>query len=425
MAEQPKRAPAKQGPGDASSATAPASGTETQRVPRGRRIVAGTLLVVGCLLVPISLSAVWVRNTLLNTDNYVATVGPLASNPQVQQALATRITAGIFANVEVQQKVAEALPEKGQFLAAPITGALNTLTNKAALQLVESDRFQTLWENANRRAHDLVTKALTGGGSRVSTKNGEVAIDLEQVFASVQKKLTDKGITIFEGVTLPPQYQQFVLFQSRDLAKVQGGVDVLQTLAWVFPVVLLLCFGGALALSSNRRRTLLRGGIGVAIAVGLQLVLLGLGRNLYLEALTTKQRTPGAAEAVWDQLTSFLRLSGTTIVVLALVIAIAAWVAGPSRMATRVRGLWNSALAGAGARADGSDVATGSVASIVARSKNPLRVAGVAIAIAILIIWNHPKPGTVLGVGLLLLIYLAVVEFLGRGAPAPVDADEV
>jgi len=40
----------------------------------------------------------------------------------------------------------------------------------------------------------------------------------------------------------------------------------------------------------------------------------------------------------------------------------------------------------------------------------------------ILIVWNHPTPGTVLGVGILLLVYLAVVEFLGR-ASSTADTD--
>jgi hypothetical protein len=67
------------------------------------------------------------------------------------------------------------------------------------------------------------------------------------------------------------------------------------------------------------------------------LVLLKTGRNLNLDAVTTKKSTPGAAGAIWDQLTTFLRTSGITVVVLALVIAFAAWVLGPSTAATHVR----------------------------------------------------------------------------------------
>ena len=166
--------------------------------------------------------------------------------------------------------------------------------------------------------------------------------------------------------SFPSEYQSVVLIQSKQLEQAQGLVDLLQKLAWVLPVVALLCIGGSIALSRNRRRRVMRAGIWVAVAVALQLALLSVGRNFYLEAITSSGARKGSAGAVWDQLTSFLRQSGTTVIAVALVIAIAAWVAGPSRGATRIRGLWTNALGG------GSDVEAGPVATFVARSKTPL-----------------------------------------------------
>ena len=91
-------------------------------VPRWRRIVGTILLVVGCVLVPLSLSAVWVRNTLLDTDNYVSTVGPLASDPHVQQAVAKRVTDALVNDATVEKRIAAALPPRASFLAAPLDG---------------------------------------------------------------------------------------------------------------------------------------------------------------------------------------------------------------------------------------------------------------------------------------------------------------
>jgi hypothetical protein len=366
--------------------------------------------------VPVSLSAVWVRNTLLDTDNYVSTVGPLASDPAVQQAIANRVTDALFANVDVEKKVADALPSRAGFLAAPVTNGIHSAVEGATLRLAQSDRFETLWEKANRRAHEAVVNVLTGGGSRVSTKNGTVAIDTAQIVDNVKAKLDSKGITIFDGVK--PRNDQFVLFQSKDLAKVQGLVDLLQTLAWVLPFVALACFAGAIALSGNRRRTVQRGAIGVAFAVAVQLVLLKAGRNLYLDAVTTKQSTPGAAASVWDQLTTFLRTAGFTVIALALVIAFVAWVVGPSATATSVRGWWHRAFGTSTTEGE----APGPVASFVARSKPVLRGVGAALAVVVLIVWNHPTALTVLGIAVVFVVYLVVLELLGRNAtvePAP------
>jgi hypothetical protein len=255
-------------------------------------------------------------------------------------------------------------------------------------------------------------KVLTGGGSRVSTKNGEVSLNVEQIFTNVKKKLDQRGISLFDSVQLPPKYENVVLFQSKTLEQVQGGVDLLQTMAWVLPFLLILCIGGAIALSSNRRRTIMRAGIWIAVAVGLQLAALKTGRNFYLDAITDAGLRRGSAGAVWDQVTMFLRQSGITVVVIALIVAIAAWVAGPSRLATRIRAGWNGALDRTGEHGDSG------LASFVAKWKGALRLAGLGVAIVVLILWNHPTAGTVIGIGVLLLIYLGLVELFGRGAPA-------
>ena len=371
---------------------------------------------------PVSLSAVWVRNTLLDTDNYVSTVGPLASDPQVQQAIANRITDALFNNVDVEEKISDALPPCAGFLAAPVANGVQTVVDRAALRFAESDRFETLWENANRRVHTAVVNVLTGGGSRVSTEDGTVAINTAQIIDNVKAKLDARGITVFDDVDPPAGNQEFVLFQSEDLTKVQGLVDLLQTLAWVLPFVALACFAAAIGLSGNRRRTIQRGAIGVAFAVALELVLLKAGRNLYLDAVTTKKSTPGAAGSVWDQLTSFLRTAGLTVIALALVIAFAAWVVGPSSAATSFRGWWHR-VSGTSS-ASGADATTpGPVAIFVARSKALLRGIGVALAFVLLIAWNHPTVRTVLVIGLLLVVYLVILELLGRHATQEPTAD--
>ena len=46
--------------------------------------------------------AVWARNQVTNTDRYVRTVAPLASDPAIQQAVADQITAQIFTYLDVQ-----------------------------------------------------------------------------------------------------------------------------------------------------------------------------------------------------------------------------------------------------------------------------------------------------------------------------------
>ena len=141
-------------------------------------------------------------------------------------------------------------------------------------------------------------------------------------------------------------------------------------------------------------------------------MLLKADRNLYLDTVTTNKSTPGAAAAVWDQLTSFLRTSAFATIALTLVIAFVAWVIGPSSAAAHLRGCWHQALG----RSGGSVEEAGPIPTFVARSKNLLRGIGATIAVVVLIMWTHPSALTVLAITVLFVVYLALIEFIGRNA---------
>jgi hypothetical protein len=49
--------------------------------------------VLAGLLALLSVIAIWTRNQVLNTDRYVATVAPLATEPAIQDLIVDRLTA--------------------------------------------------------------------------------------------------------------------------------------------------------------------------------------------------------------------------------------------------------------------------------------------------------------------------------------------
>lgn len=321
-----------------SDATAPPETiepTSPRVLPKWRRILVTVLVVIGCVLAPISVLGVWVKNTLLNTDRYVSTVTPLANDPAVQQALANRITKLVVENTDIESKIADALPSKASFVAPAVAAGLEQFVNQTALKLVQSDQFEKLWVDANRRAHPQVVALLKGeDGKRVSTKNGQVVLQLGRILTKVQGILEKAGIDAFSGNGSTST--GIVLFTSSELKSAQSITDLLQTLAWILPVLTLLLFAAAIWLSGNRRRTILRASLGVAFGMALVLVLFNSGRHFYLDALPATVSRP-AATAVYDQLLTFLRLSLRTMLVLAVVVAIGAWLSGTGSVATKIR----------------------------------------------------------------------------------------
>jgi hypothetical protein len=375
-----------------------------EKGPRWRRISSWVLVVLACLLAVVSVVVVFARNQLLNTDAYVSTVAPLATNPAVQTQVATRVSDELIARTDLSARVKSALPAKAKFLVTPITDEVRTATYSLTLKLVESPKFEQLWIAANRASHKQLVAVLTGSSEgAVSSKNGRITVDLGKVEATAKKDLAAKGITVFNKVPAVKGLD-FVLFQSNDLVRIQRLVNFLNKLAVVLPIITLLCFAGVVVLTRNRRRGLVRVATGLALSMALILVLIAVGRNQYIAGLQPPQ-SPQAAAAVIDTVTANLRAAIRIILVVAALVAIAGLVAGNN---------WIRAKAG-DMRKPGW--ATGGPAhDFVALHRKALQWVVLALGLVILVIWSDP---TALVAVVVVLITLAVVGmvglFAGRG----------
>jgi hypothetical protein len=389
-----------------------------ERVARWRRIVGGLLVVVVCILAPVSVLAVWLHSTVLDTDQYVATVGPLAHDPAVQEAIATRVTNSLVASTDLDARVAGALRPNAPFSAPAIADGIKRVVHDIALRLVQSDQFATLWEQANRRAHTQLVAVLEGKGvGNIETKNGQVVVHLGPVVDKVKAALANAGINVFSRVEGERVNNQIVLLDSDQLSKAQDAVDAFDKLALALPILTIVLFAVAVLLSGNRRRTVLRTGLGVALSVALVLTLFNVARTVYLNALGPDVNQTSAAH-VYDQLLEFLRVALRSIFVLGIVTAIGAWLAGPGQMATTIRDSTVGLFRGRGRRPDAQP---SRIAAFVARYRSPLRVVVATIGVAILVMLSHPGPIAVLTVAIIVLVCLAIIEALSRNASSRAD----
>src|SRR2546430_651146 len=97
-----------------------------KRLPRWRRALVAILVIVSVVLVPLAGLSVWVRNLVLDTNHYVDTVAPLATNKAITDVVAKRATDRLFHQVDVEARAKDALPERAQFLAGPISSGVQT-----------------------------------------------------------------------------------------------------------------------------------------------------------------------------------------------------------------------------------------------------------------------------------------------------------
>ena len=116
--------------------------------------------------------------------------------------------------------LSDALPPRAQVLAAPAANALRTQVEKTARKALARPDVQALWADANRTAHEQLLAVLNGGGTTVSTQNGEVVLNLQDMLAKLQQ---ETGIGGRLRKVLPASATQIRLFRSNQLAPRRPG----------------------------------------------------------------------------------------------------------------------------------------------------------------------------------------------------------
>src|SRR5215216_6848433 len=396
---------------------------------RWRTVVASLLIVVACVLAPLSVVAVWTRNQVTNTDRYVATVTPLASDPAIQKAIADKITAQVFTYIDIRgltTQAAEALAQRGnlpprladqlQAFAVPIANGVQSFTRDQVGKVVASDAFTNAWIQANRTAHAELVKALTGeGGGAVTVENDTVSVNLAAFIQTVKQRLVDAGFSV--AARIPAVDASFVLFQSDDIPRARSAFNLLNTLGIWLPILALVLLAVGVYVARDHRRALVGAGIGVAAGMVALALALAVFRALYLDAVPASVLPHDAAAVAYDTIVRFLRLGLRTILVLALVVTAGAFLTGTSATATRTRQGMAGAIGWLAGGAERAGLRTGPVGTWAGANKQALRVAAVAAAALALVFWGRPTGKVVLGLTLALLAALAIIEFLARPAP--------
>jgi hypothetical protein len=419
-------------------ATVPDGGPPPGARPAGRQrwrtMVATLLIVLACVLAPLSAVAVWTRNQVTNTDRYVATVTPLASDPAIQTAITDQITAQVFTYIDVQgltNQAIDALAERDlnpaladqlRALAAPIANGVQSFTRSQVARVVQSDAFADAWVQANRAAHAELVKALTGeGGGTVTVENDTVTVNMAAFIQVVKQRLVDAGFSV--AARIPEVDASFVLFQSKDITRVRAGFNLLNTLGIWLPIIAIVLLVLGVYVAKDHRRALVGAALGVAISMVVLALALTIFRSIYLDAVPATVLPHDAAAVLYDTIVRFLRLGLRTILVLALVVAAGAFLTGQSVTAVRTRQGLAGAIGWAAGGAERAGFSTGPVGTWVYANKRALRIGAVALAALALVFWGRPTGKVVLGLTLALLVVLAIIEFLGRRpSKAPIEA---
>ncbi len=392
-------------------------------------------ITVACLLAPLSIAAVWARGEVTDTERYVATVAPLASDPAIQSAVSSRITEEILNYIDIPALTQEAIgtistnrdltPRQVAALTAlagPLDSGIEGFIGDKVTQIVQSDTFAAAWTEANTRAHTRLNQVLSGDTTGpVSIEGNDVTLDLGQVLAQVKQDLVNRGFTVAEKI--PTVDTQIVIFQSDNLAAAQRAYSALDTLGFWLPIVAVVLALVGVFVAQDSRKGLIGFGIGLSLAALASAVLLAVGRTEYLNALPDTVNAP-AATAFFDTLTYYLRQALWAALAAGVVLILAGILTGPTRFAKGVRGLASRGagaiqgqLAEWGAGMDG-------VRGWVAGNAGGLRIGASLLAIGFIMLTRYKTVSLIVWTTVALLVVLFIIQILASDRKPSGDKDE-
>jgi hypothetical protein len=357
---------------------------------KSRRALPLFLIVLASIIAVVSVFAIWAKRQLLETDTWVDTSTELLQDESIRGALSDYLVNALYDNVDVQAEIAAQLPPQVKLLAGPISGGVRQLAGQAADRLLAEPKVQDLWESANRLAHEKFINVIEDKGTAVSTTGGTVTLELGTILTELVNQL---GLPADLATKLPPDAASLEIMKSDELGTVQTAVDVLHTLAWVLLALAILLMALAIYLAGARRRETLRAaGIAFIVIGGLVLLLHRVAGGLVTDSLSNVASSDVAVDHTWTIATSQLTDIASATVLYGIFIVIAAWLAGPTRLATGLR--------------DG----------IAPWYRQPGYAYATTGVFLLLLFWWDPTPGTHRLLPSLLLIVLALLgtEFLRR-----------
>ena len=280
---------------------------------RWRRALTAILLVLSCLTVLVSSVSIWAHRTVFNTDQWVATVGPLAQNPDVVKSVADHVTAQLDNTIKPEQTAKNLLPKALDRFAAPIGQGFEQIVHGAVTRIIETDQFQKFWIAANTQVHARVIAVLKGKPTpHLTTSNGDITLNLLPAYSKILKVVDSKASGLLNakgpiptitadtpvdqarselsaalGRDLPENFGTPVLFHSDELASAQHLVHVFNTLIIALVIVTVALIAGTVVVAERRRRTIIALGIGIVVAMTLAVVLTKVITNQVVSSITS------------------------------------------------------------------------------------------------------------------------------------------
>jgi len=328
----------------------------TRKRWRGRSFVSLILFVIATLITPIAVIGHWGHQTIADTQQFIDTVGPLAAQPEIQEAVATVVGDAIISQVDTGQLAGGLVgsfvenDSLATLLTGPIKLGIDSAIRQGVNRFVESDAFTQAWITINRAAQRGFIAALTGEPSGPVQFDGDLLVlDISSLLQQVQQSLVDDGLSIAAAVTIPDSDAQITLLDSPALAQARAIYALASPFLSFILLLTAALFTLSVLLATRRARTTMS--VGVVVVVWAIVLNFGIraAESSFVNAFKDSIFEL-AATVFYNQLLTYLLLAVQGLILLGLVVIALGWFSSTSATAMSVRGSIDAGLVDIGRR---------------------------------------------------------------------------
>jgi hypothetical protein len=337
----------------------------------------------------------------------------------------------VFTYVDVRQladEAVDALADQGlpprladrlHDLTGPLASSVRDFVHTRVAELFASDQFARAFDRMIRVAHQQANAVLSGSASAIAIQGDQVTLDLAPFIDAAKQQLADAGFTAVNAV--PEVHPTIAIADAAGLVRARTVYSTVDSLARWLPWVTIGMLALGVYLARGHRRALVAAGLGFAASMLLLAITLVLARAVLVNSVPSRSAAP--ASAAFDITVRFLRDGQRTLFVVGLVVALGAFLAGPSVAAVRILTGVVRSLAWLRGR---TGPRTGRVGAWVHTYRGVLRGVAVGIAVLVFVFLDRPSGLTVLLIAALLVVCIVVIQLLdqpmsARPTAAPTD----
>ncbi len=297
-----------------------------------RRLGIGASAVIATLVLVFGNIFFWAGRTLVDTNKYVATVGPLIKQPPIQTAIAEYTTQQLFAHVDVQSYISNALPPKAAFLAPELTSQVRTYTQTAVKKTLNNSKVQSYWYDSLTKSHTALVTF-----SKNYTGNGDIYVS--NLYPQISERLAGTKLSFLSGKTLPSSIGSIKIGTAYWLVPFHKLVVHLDLWRFLSYVVFIISTSAAIILARRKLRMLAKLFFVYAFFMLITLIAIKIMGQIFVSDVN--QMYHAAAQSAYNVITSSFVDQTVTILIISVIVSIAALLADHFKLSAKLKPTYN------------------------------------------------------------------------------------